>query len=328
MRRLGWFLSCLVFALQSSSNAQNPAPSPESIKDPKAILEAVQASYDFENPALKPWYLKATYELYAVDGKSKEEGTYERWWRSPKEYRSTWARGGNLYSEWHTSDGRVYQLASGHPLYLFETNIPELLLSPLPKSGEYDPAKDWLERYTVEWDKVKVPCVRVVGKEASSGASASPSYCFDPKVPIVLLHADGGGMSEAYGQYARVQNLALPRSVAETVDNRRLLTVTLDSVASVDASDRALAPPPDATTVNTSATQVSARVMNGKRTRGLLPEYPQKAKDARIPGTVSSKRRSARTGRFTILRQSVHQILCSPRLRKTRFRTGNISPIC
>ena len=298
MRLLGCFLSFLVFALQSSSNAQNPAPSPESIKDPKAILEAVRASCDFEDPALKPWYLKATYELYAVDGKSKEEGTYERWWRSPKEYRSTWARGGSAYSEWHTSDGKVYQLTSGQPLYLFETNIPELLLSPLPKSGEYDPAKDWLERYTVEWDKIKVPCVRVVGKEASPGANAPPSYCFDPKVPIVLLHTDGGGVSEAYSRYARVQNLALPRSVVETVDNRTLLTVTLDSVTAIDASDPALAPPPDATIVNPSVTQISARVMNGKRIRGPLPEYPQKAKDARIVGTVILEAQIGKDGKI------------------------------
>ncbi|HEX4037806.1 MAG TPA: energy transducer TonB [Acidobacteriaceae bacterium] len=171
-----------------------------------------------------------------------------------------------------------------------------LLLSPLPKSGEFDPAKDWLERYTVERDKVKVPCIHVVAKEASPGANASSSYCFDPKVPLVILRTNTDGMSAVYTQYARVQNLALPRSAIETVDNRRLLTLTLDSAASIDGTDRALAPPPDATSSGYS--QVSSRVMNGKRTKGPPPEYPQKAKDARIVGTLILEAQVGKDGRI------------------------------
>lgn len=291
MRRIRWFLPCLILFASLSSHAQNATASPESIKDPQAILEAVAPSYDFDNPALKPWYLKATYELYSVDGASKEEGTYERWWVSPGVFRSTWTRGNNVNTIWHADGDKMYFRSSGDPVHLIEENIPALLLFPLPKApGDYDPAKDWLQRYILRVGKVELPCVRVTSK----GLKTPPlqwtafvaSYCFDPKAPIVITRTYADGISAVFSQYARFQNRDLPRSVAETADGRKLLTLTVDSVNSILPGDPALIPPPDATTSAENVVPVGADVMTGRRLGGPMPEYPDIAKYDRIQGDV------------------------------------------
>lgn len=304
MWRLRWFLPCLTLVAPFFVLAQNAAVLPEAIKDPKAMLDAAESSYDFDNPALKPWYLKTTYEFYSVDGVRPEEGTYERWWISPKEYRNTWTRGDNVHSEWHTSDGTIHQLDAGQALHLVEADLPELLLSPLPKTGEYDPAKDWLERDTVDIGKVRLPCVRVVSKEVPSAQRPSDpnnivaNDCFDPKFPVVILRTNADGVAAIFSQYVQVQGRDLPRSLVETVDGRKLLAVTLHSVASIDAEDPALIPPPNATTVNDRPIEVGARVMNGKRTKGPMPEYPDQAKFDRLMGTVILEARIGTDGKI------------------------------
>jgi hypothetical protein len=63
-------------------------------KDPREIFAAAAKSYDFSDASLKPWHLKASYQLYKQNGKPTAQGTYEYWWASPKTYRSTWMRGG------------------------------------------------------------------------------------------------------------------------------------------------------------------------------------------------------------------------------------------
>jgi hypothetical protein len=51
--------------------------------DPGEILAAAQPLYDFNSADLKPWHLKAAYQLYNQSGKPSEEGTFEYWWSSP-----------------------------------------------------------------------------------------------------------------------------------------------------------------------------------------------------------------------------------------------------
>jgi hypothetical protein len=60
-----------------TQNASSPQPGLP--KDPRAVFAAAAPFYNFSDPALKPWHLKATYQLYDEKGKPAEEGTFEYW---------------------------------------------------------------------------------------------------------------------------------------------------------------------------------------------------------------------------------------------------------
>jgi hypothetical protein len=80
--RLLYFCALSLTALlpgfaQTAANAGPGLP-----QDPREIFAAAAPFYDFNSPDLKPWHLKATYQLYDEKGKPGEQGTYEYWWAS------------------------------------------------------------------------------------------------------------------------------------------------------------------------------------------------------------------------------------------------------
>jgi len=63
MRIIGLFALILITALPGV--AQTPAnTAPDLPKEPREIFAAAAPFYDFNSPELKPWHLKATYQLY------------------------------------------------------------------------------------------------------------------------------------------------------------------------------------------------------------------------------------------------------------------------
>ena len=57
---------------------------PEMPKDPRALLQMTEPMYDFSNAELKPWHLKATYQVYDENSGTSEQGTFEYWWAGPE----------------------------------------------------------------------------------------------------------------------------------------------------------------------------------------------------------------------------------------------------
>jgi TonB family protein len=278
------------------------APAPEQIKDPKAILAASAPFYDFTNPALKPWHAKATYQIYDREGKSAGQGTWEYWWASPTLYRSTWTRGSSSISEWHTADGARSTQSTGDALHLFEMDLPGDLLSPFPAEGAPTPTR--MERTNFPAGKAKMPCVRVLGAVQVTPFSQGPqeqalyTYCFDPKLPILLLKYRFANVTDSYGNVARLQDHYLSRSYVLKVDDRRLLEATVDAVTALDASDPALSPPPDAATSDAVPIHIPSHVMQGNRVKGPVPEYPEAAKSANLTGTVAIEATIGKDGKI------------------------------
>jgi hypothetical protein len=131
-------------------------------KDPRAVFAMAAPFYDFESPDLKPWHLKATYQLYDEKGKPTEQGTYEYWWASPKVHRSSRTRPALSHTDWYTTEGKhAYQATSGRLQY-FEYKLQGALFSPLPDSSDLDPSKVRLDREPIGSRGNKLSCIMVV----------------------------------------------------------------------------------------------------------------------------------------------------------------------
>jgi len=232
------------------------AQSPDSIKDPAALYATVAHSYDFGSSTMQPWQLTATYQTFDPGGQPAEQGTYHYWWLSPTVHRSTWTRGSAVQSEWLIADGRKLQTASSSPIHLFEIDFIRELLSPLADPNDPAFGDRYFERDTRTFGSVKAPCVKIVGKHTPHHATPFPyaapvdqvesTYCFDPKLPVVVFGSSMMGITYAYSDFVRTQDRYLPRSFVESINGRRLLTVSVESVDSLNPRDPALAPPADA----------------------------------------------------------------------------------
>jgi TonB family protein len=289
--RLFRLLPLVLFSALSVLHAAPQTPAPESIKDPKALFAAAAPLYDFANPSLKPWRLKATYQLYDPNGNPADQGTWEYWWASPTVYRSTWTRGADAESEWHLADGSHANTNSGDVLHLFDTEFPKQLFAPFPTPIETHPPER-LEREMIPLGKVKYPCVRILGTTKPLVPGQPPrdqivsTYCFDPKLPILVLKSEAGGVSDTYGSFVSRDGRILPRSFLESVDNRKLLAVTIDAIDGLDPIDPALKPSADAKTTSALPTNIPSAIMQGQRIKDPNPEYPERAKQQHLTGSV------------------------------------------
>jgi len=199
---------------------------PEMPKDPRALLQMTEPMYDFSNAELKPWHLKATYQVYDEKSGTSEQGTFEYWWAGPEAYRSTWTRGEATHSNWHTAGGKGARQDTGEPLRYFEHKLENALLSPMPKEADLDPNKSKFERQMVNFGTTKIPCVMVSplmyfqGKVTAVPLGLFPTYCFDPNQPVLLVSYSLGGVTTAFTKVSKVQNHYLAREVTFFPESR------------------------------------------------------------------------------------------------------------
>jgi hypothetical protein len=72
------FLLALFLTASLPARGQTPTRAAPGLPgDPQAVVAAAEPFYDFNTPTLKPWHLKAAYQLYDRKGKPSERGTYE-----------------------------------------------------------------------------------------------------------------------------------------------------------------------------------------------------------------------------------------------------------
>lgn len=251
---------------------------------------------------MKPWHLKATYQLYDEKGKPTEQGTYEYWWASPKVYRSTWTRPSATHTDWDTADGRHEYVGTGEALKYFEHQIQSSLLSPLPTAADLDPGNGRLDLQSTSAGGVKFPCVMLVPPMPKQFGSQIvplglfPTYCFDPKQPILRMNTSLGAVEVIFEKIVKMQGKYIARDFAFSRDNNRLLSVTVDTIEGIAATDPALTPQSEAQVTNPGKAILSAGLAAGMLVKKVAPYYPQDAKSSRIAGTVVLKAVIGRDG--------------------------------
>lgn len=265
------------------------APVPELPKDPRALLELAQSHYNFSDPALKPWHMKANYQLYDELGKPTEQGVFEYWWASPKVYRSSWTRPSASHTEWNTADGKKAYKDTGAILHYYEFKLQPAFLSPLPNAAETDPAKFQLDRQEVKLPSTKLECAMVTPLMRQLGyvpLGSFPTYCFDQKFPAVRISYSSGSTTTEFKKIATVQGRYLAREIILTNDQLKILTAQVDVIDGITTEDAALTPPTDAQSKSPHGVSVSAGVAVGMLLKTQAPIYPEDAKQAHATGTV------------------------------------------
>ena len=289
--------------------ARSPEAPPQDLpKDPRAIFAVAAPFYDFNDPTLKPWHFKATYQLYDDQGKPTEQGTFEYWWASPKVYRSTWTRPGGSHTDWYTADGKHAYLSTREGPSFFEYRLRSAFLSPLPEASELDSTSNRLDREEMKLGTAKMPCVMVVPKMPQHGQLQEvplglfPTYCFDPNLPALRVSYSFGTVTEGFDAIAKVQGRFLPKSVLFFEGKRLILTAKLESVEGLSPSDPALTPGVQATYPRIEKVQVQPSLAIGFLIKKVQPIYPQDAKDAHVSGKVVLGAIIGRDGRIHELR--------------------------
>jgi TonB family protein len=270
--------------------AQTPANAgPGLPKEPREIFAAAAPFYDFTSPKLKPWHLKASYQLYDLKGKPTEQGTWEYWWASPKAHRGSLMRGAMRTSEWRPRDGVTYKLSSGENPRYFERSIASVVLSPLPMFtmiGKEENRPTFSEAAAAD---PRQSCIEIQYPQTREGKFESTfrggRYCFD-RESTALLETYLDVFDTKYDRIEKVQGHYLARTADVWISGIRAFSVTVDSVEQIDSSDASFQPPSNAQIENDQPSSFIGDVMLGKLIKKEAPKYPRSAKIVRQQGTV------------------------------------------
>ncbi len=299
MRSLIYLALFLTTALPGFGQAAASA-GPGLPSDPRAVFAAAEPFYDFTDAKLKPWYLKATYQLYDEKGKPTKQGTYEYWWASPQVYRSSWTRAGATHTDWHTADGKFYRTESGEPLKYFERNLESMLLRPLPAEVVLASDRTRLEMKTVSArsssGSVKLPCVVMsFSSQAGNGhpapnPAAEDRFCFEPPNNALVL-ASSDFISTVYSHVVTMQGRYVARQFETFIGKYKAFSMTVDQVDGISATEAALTPAADATPDSLVVGPLQVAPADAPGGPGSLPKkfpplYPPDAKAERIQGLV------------------------------------------
>jgi TonB family protein len=289
---------CFVFLLLLAAQAGfGQAATPSVPTDPHAVLAAAEPLYDFSDPAMKPWHLKASYQLYDLKGKPAEQGTWEYWRASPNVHRSTWTREGATRTDWWTADGALHRKESGNPLRYFERTLETTLLYPLPPRNIVSSDKLKIDLKIVPVGKSQLACVGTLllwnrnGMLVAPNSAADEHYCFETSSHALRMTYSDSKTAE-FSRIVKTQGHYLARQVEVSIGKSKALSVSVDSIDSADLSDIAFSPPADAVLAQSPVTQRDASDSgNGGVAQGMLlqktqPVYPAVAKISGQQGDV------------------------------------------
>lgn len=269
--------------------SDTPAP-PTS--DPRAILHAAVPLYDFQDASLHPFHLKATYQLYAPEGKPTEQGTWEYWWASPKVHRETVTSSDASRTTWSTATGRQMRQESGGPLHYFERNIYSYVVDPLPRRDLIDSNRMKLGLKKVSIAGLQLDCLTMQqlwsmnGKLKVPASSTPEEYCFDPAIMALRLKSSNRFISE-FNDLVNLNGRELARKVSVIYGKQSAFSVTIDEISDLDPHSEVLNPPADAEIVSTADPEnADSNVAAGMLMKRVPPTYPFTAKARRIQGTV------------------------------------------
>ncbi len=271
---------------QSSANTLPPLP-----KDPLAILKVAAPLYSFNDPQLKPWHLKGTYQLYNENGGPREKGEYELWWVSPNTFRSSWSRPGAMLEEWHTSDGKVLSKATGEHLLYFERQLQVLLTSPLPDPARFDRDHVKVEKERLNLGKLSLPCVTITASTRKDGTyplapgAGAGTYCFDSSVPVLRVTRSSNVVFTEFDHLEMIQNRVVAKGIAVNFGAQPIITFSVDALEGLAANQATVTPPADATQ-SSPFDVISPSAAQARLAKSVPPTYPGAAKAEHITGTV------------------------------------------
>ncbi len=129
-----------VFGQNAAATTAAPAV-PAMPKDAKDILKLAAQVNGLGAPGMKPWHLKAAYEVYDVDGKPKYQGTYEEWWAAPGKYKVSFSDPGFHQVEY--ANGGKLMITGDRTFPLIEGAVEQEITYPMPpavvlENGEYE----------------------------------------------------------------------------------------------------------------------------------------------------------------------------------------------
>jgi hypothetical protein len=298
----------LIAAYLSGTVAAAQSQAAHSSENPVVLLTEAQSMNGFWGDTLKPWHLKANYEIYDANNQVTATGVFEEWWGAPDTWKRSYTGAHFRGTEYRLPRGYVYD---GQPTLAYvgdenmgdesvrvsrtpwpESFIAEKLLFPINRPTLNGTPKDqWMR--AISSGQLFARFVRPSPAQDDSSCVSPESelsrfeeyYCIsDGKLQSSLYHF----VTTSYQQYAQFQGRLISREVELSINGHLLLKIRVTDLneMSVTTDD------PFATDLRTQRTPSDCRggtefVSDQNPYLDKAPDiYPAIAREKHIHGVV------------------------------------------
>jgi TonB family protein len=272
------FVLSLFLPLALSQEAPGNVPMPN---DPKALMLLASKSNNLATNDIKPWHIKATFQLFDEQGNPTDEGTYEEFWDGPSRFKRIFT-GKTLTQTDYGSEKGVLRSGSHDDVSPLLLDMRRDLVAPLPTEQTIE--REGFDLKSINASEIKLSCLSVTAPPRPLGLT----YCLSSDEPILRVSAySGQNLQIFHNRILHFEDRTVAGDLKIARGTKALLIArveTIETLAPLREID--FAPSADATLlarhINISA-DVAAGLLEQPHP---APLYPPEAKAARISGTV------------------------------------------
>jgi TonB family protein len=238
---------------------------------------------------MKPWHLKASFQLSDSAGKITDQGSLEEFWAGAHKWKRIYTSAGITQTTFNTDQG-TFELGESEPRPLLLGQLSNGWLTPLPTEAQIGIFN--FSTKPLEMGAVKLTCV--IGTPKQGEPLAARMDCFSTDKPALRMSMGPASVSPAGGPVLQMiynkttlfqgrfvaSSLTVKSSAGDSISGH---IDSLELLPTVD--DASFIPPPEAKLVP-KLVSISGNVAAGFLLRQVTPDWPSAAKDAGMSGTV------------------------------------------
>ncbi|WP_433974078.1 energy transducer TonB [Tunturiibacter lichenicola] len=255
-----------------------------------------------DDPQLKPWHLKLSFQLFDVKGVATEKGAIEEWWGGPSSFKIDYTSPSYTATELHTKDGILRSRGAVVAPALLELALRQVV-HPIQSAQDFAPSKPTLQQQ--DFGNVKTDCIMLVQEVkniSNPPLGLFPTYCLDRDNDRLRLSYDFGSQVLSRDRIGVFQERRVVSDQTIYEGSVKAITAHLETLQTMTVVAGDLDPSPDLEKVGVKPVSMEGVVTNGRKIGGDAPHYPPDSRKNHVSGSVVLAARIGGDGRIHSLR--------------------------
>jgi TonB family protein len=266
-----------------------------------ARLQSADAANTLDDVALRPWHLKASFQLFDTNGKPTEQGTLEEWWAGPDKDKRIFTSPSYTATEIHAKDGLYKSTGAGAVPEMLDI-VRQQVVHPMPGKDDEATAKPELRRQS--FGKVPLDCIMLsqpITNLALPPLGLFPTYCLDRDKDTLRASFDFGSLLIIRNNLGVFQARTVATAITAKVNDVTVLSSHVEKLETTSLPDTDFMPATGLEKIP-NAIKVGSGVIAGQRLSSTPPHYPEGARARHATGTVVMRALISRDGHIYRLR--------------------------
>jgi len=250
-----------------------------------ARLQSAEAANTLDDGTLRPWHLKASFQLFDAKGKPTEQGTLEEWWARPDKDKRVFTSPSYTAIEIQTKDGLYRSTGIGAEPEMLEI-LRQQVVHPMPgKDDEVDVKPELREQ---NLGKVPVDCItlsRPIKGVAFVPFGLFPTYCLDRHKDTLRASFNFGSLVILRNSLGVFRSRNVATAITVKLNDVTVLSSQIEKLEGLSPTDADFVPTTGLEKIP-NVVQLSAGTAERYKLNGPPPHYPAGAIARHVTGTV------------------------------------------